>query len=159
MSHKVFFFAVKPTTLFTMLKAFFSSYLSLLKNIAVVVLLVAVGGVLCFAFVWPLWYLATNIPRFYTVFAVLFFIVLIVVSVAGKADKALHRCQSRSQKKKLVLHTLCVWGFRLVFLACLCCAFLSVLNEKTVTAVILIIMAIVIYGIYNALIKGKHVPE
>jgi len=136
-----------------MIKAFLSGYLSLLKKIGVILILLGTGSLVCYAFVWPLWYVATNHTDVYTVLALLFFAVLIIVPIVRKVTAELRRCQTGAERKQYVLRVLGTWGFRLLLALIILGIFSSVLNEKMMVAIVLTVLLVVLYGFHAAIKK------
>ncbi len=139
-----------------MLKAFINGYVSLFRYIAVILLLLCAGSLICFSFVWPLWYAATNFAGIYTIIALVFFAVLIISAFTKNIVTSLRRCQNPQQKKQLVKRTCLVWGFRLTIIACVAGIFVSVLNGKKAAAVIFLVSGFILYGIYAATVKSRR---
>lgn len=129
-----------------MMNAFFSGYVSLLKKLSIILFLLGTGSLLCFAFVWPLWYLATKYTGLYTCLALAFFALLAVFSIAGKIRKELQKCSTTTERMRYLRGISIKWIFRCLMLACIWAAVSSVLAEKRLMALVYGILLVVIYG-------------
>ena len=134
-----------------MVKQFFSGFTGIVKSTGIVIICLAVCAGLCFAFVWPVWYISQNHPDGFTAVVLFLFLLLLVYAVVRKIRSGIKNSPDSQAKKTYIFKLITTTVRALVSLVLIVIAANSVLSGNKTTGLILFIGSIVLFGFSGSL--------
>lgn len=134
-----------------MIKQVFSGFTGIFKTIGIVAIFLAICAGLCFAFVWPVWFIAQNHPDGFTTFVLCLFSLLIIYAITRKIYSGIKSAADKKARKTYIFKLLSLL-IRIALSICLIViAVNSVFAGKTVLGAVLIISSIILFGLTGSL--------
>ncbi|MCR4939230.1 MAG: hypothetical protein K5930_03860 [Treponemataceae bacterium] len=134
-----------------MIKQIFSGFTGIIKSSIIVIVCIAVCTALCFAFVWPVWFVSQNHPDGFTTFVLILFSALILYAIVRKVYSSIKKAPDKKAKKTLI--------FKLVFktlravlsIGLIIAAVNSVMGGHRAAGAVWLVVSIVSFGLTGSL--------
>jgi len=134
-----------------MIKQIFSGFTGIIKSSIIVILCIAVCAALCFAFVWPVWFVSQNHPDGFTTFVLILFSALILYSIIRKIYSSIKKAPDKKTKKTFIFK-LVFTTFRALLSICLIIASVnSVMGGHRAAGAVWFVVSVVLFGLTGSL--------
>lgn len=136
-----------------MVKQFFSGFTGIIKSTGIVILCLAVCAGLCFAFVWPVWYLSQSHPDLFSTAVITFFCLLIIYFLAMKIRSGIKNNADKKAKKLYIFKLLLSFIRIILSISLLAASINSIMTGNKITGLILFLASIFLFGFTGSLIQ------
>ena len=134
-----------------MIKQVFLGFTGIFKTIGIIAVCLAACAGLCFAFVWPVWYIAQNHPDGFTTFVLCMFILLVMYAIARKIRSGIKGAADKKARKTYIFKLLSLLIRIILSLILIILSVKSIFAEKRVPGIIFLISSVVLFGFTGSL--------